>query len=208
MAEQQFTTEELANETWKPLDFTQGVYGVSSFGRVRRYANSILRKPGRPWNLNRNSLPIMMQQQRTTRDYMSVRLMVDGKSRTFMVHRIAAHAFIGPCPGPKIEVNHKDGVKTNNRVENLEYCTHQENIRHAARLGLIPTGERRRLLNIKHCLRGERHQDAKLTEDDVRRLRADYTGAYGEMTQLARRYNMSANAMKKMIQGRSWSHVK
>ena len=52
------------------------------------------------------------------------------------VHAIVAELFLGPCP-QGLEVNHKDGRKTNNVVTNLEYVTHQENMRHARGLALI-----------------------------------------------------------------------
>lgn len=70
--------------------------------------------------------------------YVSVRLSKNGKIYTRFVHRLMAEAFI-PNPLNKKYVNHIDGDKKNNSLKNLEWVTHSENIRHAYRLGLIPS---------------------------------------------------------------------
>jgi hypothetical protein len=62
------------------------------------------------------------------------------KARKYL-HQLVAEAFLGPCPAGK-EVNHKDGVKTNCRLSNLEYKTHRGNEDHAVKLGLKAHGER------------------------------------------------------------------
>lgn len=66
--------------------------------------------------------------------YYSLKLYQDHKPYTKMVHRLVAVTFMGESD---LEVNHIDGNKTNNRVSNLEYVSHSENIKHAYKLGLI-----------------------------------------------------------------------
>lgn len=85
---------------------------------------------------------------------MTIATKVGGKNICFKVHRLVAEAFI-PNPGRKPEVNHKDGNKANNRIENLEWCTNKENISHAIDYGLI-VGKR----GIDNC-------NAKLTMEQV-----------------------------------------
>ena len=109
------------NETWKPVDGYEGIYEVSDQGRIR---NS--KRDGR-----------IMTQSKVTHGYRAVHLSKDGKTRSILVHRLVAKAFI-PNPSDKAQVNHKYGIKSNNRVLNLEWSTPRENLEHARNTGLIP----------------------------------------------------------------------
>ncbi len=109
-------------EVWKPV--LDGWYEVSNLGTVRRL------KPGRGTRVG--------WVQRIWLDnygYQMVGPYIAGKRIRAKVHRLVAGAFIGPCP-PGKEVNHKDGDKTNNRADNLEYLTKSENVLHSYRNGL------------------------------------------------------------------------
>lgn len=59
--------------------------------------------------------------------YLSVRLVINGKRKRFLVHRLVAHAFLPPCPSPLHEVRHLDGDKLNNAASNLAWGTRKEN---------------------------------------------------------------------------------
>ena len=95
----------------KDIKGYEGLYAVSSCGKVWSYTNNIFLTP---------------RHQRKT-GYDRVHLVKDGKIREFLVHRLVAEAFI-PNPENKPQVNHLDENKTNNHVENLEWATRQENI--------------------------------------------------------------------------------
>lgn len=73
--------------------------------------------------------------QKDAKGYLRWQAHIDGKVITEKVHRVVARHFI-PNPKGLPQVNHKDGDKTNNKVENLEWCTNEENVRHAIRNGL------------------------------------------------------------------------
>ena len=94
--------------------------------------------------------------------YPAVRLN-NGKHKTdghwFRVHRLIAEAFI-PNPTNKPHINHKNGIRNDNRIENLEWCTPKENVQHAYRTGLAK-GQK-----------GTRNGNSKLTELDVLLIRA------------------------------------
>ena len=100
-------------EVWKDIDGTSGRYQVSNLGNVRaftRFKNGELLKPGRYSN-----------------GYLFVHFAKDtdkkGERHSYSIHRLVAQAFI-PNPKGLEQVNHKDEDKTNNRVDNLEWCTH------------------------------------------------------------------------------------
>lgn len=103
-------------EVWKDIPEYEGLYQVSSGGLVRR--NGQIRKL-----------------YKDHRGYLTIGLSKQSKMKYFKVHRLVAIAFI-QNPQGKRTVNHKDGNKENNCVENLEWATHSENIIHANKMGL------------------------------------------------------------------------
>lgn len=113
-------------EVWKDAPGFVGFYQVSSLGGLRRIAQANGTRPMRLVNPCVNS-----------NGYLSTQLCVGGVPKNVRVHRLVAEAFLEPIDG-KTEVNHKDGNKLNNSVENLEYVTRSENMKHARRVLGIP----------------------------------------------------------------------
>jgi histidyl-tRNA synthetase len=114
-------TIETAIEQWKDIPGWEGVYQISSFGRLKSFKEA---KTGRILsNINSNG------------DYLSVILISQGRKQATKIHRLVAELFI-PNPESKPEVNHKDTNKQNNRVDNLEWATKSENMIHA--VGMNP----------------------------------------------------------------------
>jgi len=101
----------------------------------------------------------MKTRDRAGTDYQIINFStVDGKKKTFRVHRLVLMAF-NPVEGMEnLQVNHKDGNKRNNKLENLEWCTASENQIHAFKTGL------------SHARRGENSNFHKLTEKDVKKV--------------------------------------
>ena len=131
-------------EIWRDILGYDGDYEISNLGRIRsfkRYETGRVLKPS------------------TSRGYKSVTLYLpNGALKCPTVSRLVAQAFI-PNPKNKPEVNHKNGIKTDDRVENLEWCTRIENIQHAFQNGLMSNR------------RGEKQGSSKLTSHQVGRIK-------------------------------------
>jgi hypothetical protein len=116
----------------------------------------------------------------------------EGRIRQVRAHRIVAEAWIGSRPAGR-EIAHWDGDPANNRPQNLRYATPTEN-----------TDDRRRHGTL---LAGERHGCARLTEADVRRMRADYAAGGVSQRQLAGRYGVTQATVWAILAGRLWAHL-
>ena len=115
----------------------------------------------------------------------------DGKMLKCLIHRLVAITFLENTEN-KRTVNHIDGVKTNNRVDNLEWATLSEQHKHAVDSGLKA--------------KGEQHGRAKLTEAKVREIRDRYGNGCTQI-KLAKEYRVSQAHISKIILGTNWAHV-
>lgn len=95
---------------------------VSNQGKVRTKDRTVTRRDGRKLHYKGR----ILKQQLNNKGYMYVRICVNGKTTTLLVHRLVAVTFL-PNPDNLPEVNHKDNDPTNNRLDNLEWCTHKYN---------------------------------------------------------------------------------
>ena len=107
------------SERWRPVTGYEEVYSVSDCGHVKRKAAASGTRPGR-----------VLKPDLNTHGYHVVVLSQKGRLQKQKVHRLVCAAFLGPCPDGH-QVNHKSGVKTDNRLENLEYLTYAQDRRHA-----------------------------------------------------------------------------
>lgn len=114
---------------------------------------------------------------------------IDIKGKHFRVHRLVAGAFLeNPLCLPF--VNHIDGDKLNNQVENLEWITHRDNCKHAKEHGLYASGERQ--------------GKAKLKTKQVREIRSKYIPWKVSSYQLAKEYGVSQSAIRDVLSGKRW----
>ena len=158
--------------------FAHPDYEVSDTGCVRRLTSH---KLSTRWPIGRHSKP-----QQKADGYLRVK--VDDKY--VYVHKLVAETFI--CPRPQgLEINHKDGNKTNNHVSNLEWVTRSENIRHS-----IDTG-------LKIMKRGEAHGRAKLTNGAVREIRSTVK----QTRKLADKFGVSTDLISLVRRRRIWTHL-
>lgn len=119
----------MSKETWKDVDGYVGKYQVSNLGNVKSLKRYVKNKNGM-----RVVKEKMLKPYLNNKGYWAVSLTENHKSKLKFVHRLIAEAFIRYIDN-KPFVNHKDGVKTNNNIKNLEWCTQKENVEHAIKSG-------------------------------------------------------------------------
>lgn len=157
-------------EIWSDIEGYR--YRISNFGRIHNL------KTGKVWHGSPRG-----------NGYRSIQLHDDSlPAKNAYIHRLVAHAFLGPCPGGH-EVNHRDGDRCNNRVENLEYVTSSRNTEHSIECGGFPVGSRR--------------YNAKLDEHKVRMIRA--SGRHPSL--LAAELGVTEPTIYKARDRQSWRHV-
>ena len=147
-----------AVEQWKPVSGYEGIYEVSSHGRVRSVDREITDSRGQ-------ARRIKGKVRRTPLDkygYPTVDLWKQGKGQTRTVHSLVTEAFIGPRP-EGMEVCHSDGDGTNNRLENLRYGTHSENMLDRVRHGTDRDAAK------TYCPRGHRLSAENISPSSARR---------------------------------------
>lgn len=172
------------NEIWKLVNEYEGDYSVSNFGNVRSERTTTCTYTGR-----------MLKNVTHRCGYLQVGLYKNGRAKIFLVHRLVASAFLGPCP-PGFQVNHKDGNKANNHLDNLEYITPVENTRHAiATLGY-------RAGNGP----GELCPTSKLTAVQVLRIRQLVKQGEKHAT-ISAAYGVSRRCVGHIVCGATWKHL-
>ena len=178
-------------EYWKDIPGYEGFYQVSNLGNIKGLNRCVRRSNGR-------LSPIVGKPMKpTTTNWGYHRIMLTNNKKVrkgVRVHRAVALAFI-PNPENKPEVNHINGLKTDNRLTNLEWNTAKENNQHAEETGL----------SFHH--KGGDNPTAKLSNQDaieIKRLLVEYnlTGK-----QIAQRYNVLPSAISNLKHGRTWKHL-
>lgn len=162
-----------ANERWRRVPNFED-YLVSSFGRVV--------------SIKCGSRKIRKLCKHKRDGYLALHLCSGNKTKRFTAHRLVMLAFVGAS---KKIVNHKNGIKTDNRLENLEYCTSAANNKHAREMGLT---------NID----GENHGNSKLTNEQVKYIIASDLPC----KELAEKFNVTACNIQYIKRGNGWRCVR
>lgn len=169
-------------EIWKNIVGYEGKYQVSNLGNIK----VLFAKKEK-----------IMKLAYKKNGYVYISLTKNNISKTFRVHRLVAMAFISNIDN-KPYINHINGIKTDNRVENLEWCTAKENTKHAISIGL-----KKNVINLNPA-KGNKHWNSKLKEEDVIFIKQNPNIIRKE---LAKRFNVCTSTIDKIYTGKLWSHL-
>lgn len=155
---------------------------------IPQYENYQISNHGRIYSKHKNELKAL---EINKKGYETIRPYKNNIRKTFRIHRLVAELFI-PNPQNKPQVNHKDGNKLNNHIDNLEWVTYRENVDHAVKNNLL-------------C-RGEDSPHSKMTEKKVREMRKLYSQGFGSTT-LAKMFDINEKNAYNIIKRKAWKHV-
>lgn len=182
-----------APEYYVDIEGFEGYYQVSNYGSVRSLDRVIKEKTGK----TRTIKGLVLKPRINRRGYQNVDLKKQGKRKTVSAHKLVAQAFLSN-PDNKPTVNHLNGIKTDNNVNNLEWATHSENLSHAHNIRLrkspvdILSKNYHRKLNsqqvlvIKHLLK-----IGKLTHKEIAKI-----------------FNVGRSTISEINSGRKWKDLK
>ena len=176
-------------EIWMGVVGFEGLYQVSSFGRLKSLARTVKQRNQYAW-ITRQVPEKIMDVQTNRLGYLKTHLYKDGKPKDFTVHQLVARTFLGEPSTPKHQVNHKNGNKADNNVTNLEWSTCSENQTHAYSIGLK---------NQK----AEKNNGSKLTWELVNEIRELY--AKGEVQKsISKRLGVSTSQVCLLVNNKTW----
>lgn len=126
--------------------------------------------------------------------YYSVRVWIGNKNKKhIIIHKAVAYTFLDN-PNKYTVINHKDGNKLNNNVDNLEWCTYGYNLQHAYDTGAFD----------KSKISGENNHASKLTWNDVENIREEYINANCSHQELCNKYDVSKTTISSIIKNKTW----
>jgi hypothetical protein len=176
----------MSEEIWKDILGEEGRYQVSNFGRVRSLDRKTKHKDGKVTSHKGKILKLGSNPKGYVIAYLSYKVKT--------VHRLVMLAFNRIENAHQLQINHKDGDKTNNTLNNLEWVTNLENQRHAWKNGL------------KSALPGSRNPSSKLDENQVIKIKCLLLEGYS-CRHIADIYGVNKSTIQRIRNNKAWRHV-
>ncbi|HGO1484269.1 TPA: NUMOD4 domain-containing protein [Staphylococcus aureus] len=175
-------------EQWRPIKNYKGIYEISNLGNVKSLARTIIKKDGKKQTFKER----ILNKRHNGYGYYQVGLNNKGKRIYFYIHRLVGEAFIDN-PSNLSQINHVNGNKEDNSVNNLEWVSAKDNTIHSWKTGLSKGGEN--------------HGMSKLTNNEVLEIRKKYLSKNYSQRKLAKEYNVSQKTIYNIINKKQWKLV-
>lgn len=179
----------MKNEVWRSVPGFEAAYLINQWGVVKSTSRYV--KCGKNGSALRFKVGQVIKPYLGTDGYFYVFLSCNNKTKHFAIHRLLAILFI-LNPENKREVNHKNTIRTDNSLDNLEWATPKENIQHSIKIG-----------TNTQCLPGENNPAARLTNREVLEIRAES----GSHISIAKKYNVSRRTVGFIKRRERWAHL-
>lgn len=179
----------MGNSFWRDIPGWDGLYQASTDGDIKSTRSGKI-------------LAVTL----TPLGYGYVSLNMNGKQYKKSVHGLVARAFYG-LPADGYEVHHKDSNRINNALENLEYVTHSENIKHSWAHGRITRKRQERQRGVNHFNIGSDNPGSKLNGIQVSEIQKLLAQKKQTINEIAKQYNVTAHAVSAINRGYVWRSI-
>jgi hypothetical protein len=177
---------------WVNIKSYEGIYMVNNKGDILMLDRFVKMPNGGGYRIKKR----LVKQQTCKHGYKRVGLSSNGAKKMFYVHRIVINSFEGEHENKdKLWVNHKNGIKNDNRLSNLEWCTKKENTKHAYANGLVKINK------------GEDSIHAVLSASDIFFIRDVINSRSMYQYEIAKIYNLHPSTISHIITKRNWRHL-
>lgn len=166
-----------SKEVFRDIHGYEGLYQANNLGMIKSIGYGKIR---------------ILSQSLNSNGYNQLNLCKEKIRRLWKVHQLIAITFI-PNPNKKPHINHKNGIKTDNRVDNLEWCTQSENGIHAYKIGL------------RKPVSGINHPSSKLTMEQVSEIRSKYVPCKYSLNMLSREYGIDKSIVFGIIKNKRYA---
>jgi len=174
-------------EIWKDIKGYEGLYQVSNLGRVKSLPREVNYRHGKRFTKEK----ILNNQLNRNTGYYHIVLTVNNNKKSIQIHRELCRCFFDSFDELKV-VNHKNGIKTDNRLQNLEMVTFKENTIHARKIGLLNDY-------------GEKSSNSKLKNWQVFYIK--YCWDKKGVISLSKKFQISYKTILKIKNGKTWNHI-